>query len=75
MLSREQLSDVGPAFLAAGSMAIAVYFIPSVGGSLITLAIKLFAGATIYIATSIIFKIDSFTEIKDILKRLLKRKG
>ncbi len=72
---REQLSDVGPAFLAAGAMAIVVYFIPSVGGSLTTLAVKLLAGATLYIATSVIFKIDSFTEIKDILKRLLKRKG
>lgn len=72
---REQLSDVGPAFLAAGAMAIVVYFIPSVGGSLTTLAVKLLAGAALYIATSVIFKIDSFTEIKDILKRLLKRKG
>lgn len=71
---REQLADIGPAFVLAASMALAAAVVPAVGGTVITLGIKCLLGVVVYVGASLIFKINSFYEIKDIAKRLLLRK-
>ncbi len=73
---KEQISDMLPALLMACMMALSVLIIPDIAGSFVTLAVKVLVGVFIYVGASVLFKIDSFYQICDIIKRtLLKRKG
>ena len=67
---REQLQDLLPSALLALTMAAAVFLLPSVGGSLLTLAVKVAAGAAVYVAGAVIFRLDAMKNILDLLKNL-----
>ena len=70
----EQLKDILPGILLAIGMGVCVYFIGELPVPYeILLVIQIFAGGMIYIAGSIIFKLDSFEYIWGIVKSYLKR--
>ena len=70
----EQLKDILPGILLAIGMGVCVYFIGELPVPYeILLVIQIFAGGMIYIAGSIIFKLDSFEYIWGIIKSYLKK--
>ena len=70
----EQLKDILPGILLAIGMGVCVYFIGELPVPYeILLVIQIFAGGMIYIAGSVIFKLDSFEYIWGIVKSYLKR--
>ena len=70
---KEQLRDLMPAYALGTVMMVAVYLIPSVGGLVTTLAVKIVAGAAIYLGGSILFRLESFYYVLNILKGYLKK--
>ena len=71
----EQIKDIAPSLLLSAAMAIVVYLIPiNLVNIYFALAVKVIAGALLYILGSILFKIKSYYYIKDILFKFLKRK-
>lgn len=71
----EQIRDILPSFLLALFMSVVVKFLPI--GSLnlvLQLVIQIFVGAVVYIFGSIILKLESFTFLKNIMLKFLKRK-
>lgn len=71
----EQLQDILPALLLGIVMAVVVYLIPSFSSLLLTLAVKILAGAAVYVLGSILFRLEAFQYLKNIvLERFKKRK-
>lgn len=70
----DQLKDILPSFGLAAAMAVIVYWLPvSSMHLLVQLIIKVIAGAIIYLLGSVIFKIDSFSFVLEIVKNFMKR--
>ena len=70
----QQLKDMLPAILLSCLMGALVYPITWLGWSdWVTLPVQVIAGAAIYVAGSIIFKLDSFDYMLSIVKKLLRR--
>ena len=70
---REQLRDLLPAYALGTVMMVLVYLIPSVGGLVTTLLVKVAAGAGVYLAGSLVFRVESFCYVWNILKGYLKK--
>lgn len=70
---KEQFRDLFPAFSLAAVMASAVWLIPSVGGLVLTLAVKVLAGAGIYLLGSVLFRMEAFRYLLNILKEKIHR--
>ncbi len=70
---REQLRDLLPAYALGTVMMIVVYMIPSSGSLILTLLVKIAAGAAIYLAGSVLFRVESFYYLVNILKGYLKK--
>lgn len=70
----EQLRDLLPAYALGTVMLVLVYLIPSFDSLILTLAVKIAAGVVIYLAGSIVFRVESFQYLLNIVKGyLLKR--
>ena len=70
---KEQIRDLIPAYALGTVMMVVVYLIPSVGGLVTTLAVKVAVGAVVYLAGSILFRVESFRYVLNILKGYLKK--
>ena len=69
---REQLWDVLPIFLACVVMAVPVYFIGTLNfAPIVILALQVLAGFITYLIVSIIFKLEGYVYIRDMIKRFL----
>lgn len=69
----EQLKDIFPSILLAVTMGICVYPISSFNlPDIVTLLIQAFLGGIIYIGGSIIFKLESFKYLLDIISPYIK---
>lgn len=72
----EQLKDILPNLFLALFMGICVSFIGYLClPDIITLIIQVIFGASIYIVGSILFKVESFTYVFDIIKTFIHKKG
>lgn len=71
---REQLRDLLPAYALGTVMMILVYLLPSFNSLILTLVVKIAAGAAIYLAGSLVFRVDSFRYLLNIIKGYLKKK-
>lgn len=72
----EQLKDMAPAILLSAVMGGAVYMLNFLGlNDFVTLAMQLIAGVAVYIALSLLFRIDSFSYILSVIKNILHRRG
>lgn len=69
----EQLADMLPALGLGVVMAAVVFLIPSVGGLILTLVVKIAAGAAVYVAGSVIFRLEAFRYLKNILLERFKK--
>lgn len=70
----EQIRDILPHFLISSGMGVIVYSCQFLGlNDGITLLIQIPLGVTIYVLGSILFKIESYTYILNILKQLFKK--
>ena len=71
---RMQLRDIMPALLASLAMAAVVWPVTLIGlGDFVTLLIQVPLGVIVYVAISAIFKIDSFSFMLGVVKKLLHR--
>ena len=70
---KEQIRDLIPAYALGTVMMVVVYLIPSVGGLVTTLAVKVAVGAVVYLAGSALFRVESFQYVLNILKGYLKK--
>lgn len=70
----EQLRDMLPAFALGTVMALLVWLIPSFDSLVLTLTVKILAGAAIYIAGSAVFRMEAFAYLKDIVLERFVRK-
>lgn len=69
-----QLKDIIPYILMALGMGVCVYFIQFIGlNDIITLAIQIVVGAALYIAGSVVFKVDSFGYLMGIVKPMASK--
>lgn len=69
-----QLMDMLPAILLSLVMGAAVYPIQLFGWSdWVTLPVQVIAGAAVYILGSVIFRLDSFSYLLEIMKKLMHR--
>ena len=69
-----QLRDIMPAALASLAMAACVWPVTLLGmGDLVTLLIQVPLGVIVYVAISAVFKIDSFSFMLGVVKKLLQR--
>ena len=69
-----QLRDIMPAFLASLGMAAVVWPVTLLGmGDFVTLLIQVPLGVIVYVAISAVFKIDSFSFMLGVVKKLLHR--
>lgn len=67
---RDQIKDILPSVLLAVTMGFCVYLITFLGLSdILTLIIQIPLGILIYISGSILFKLDSFNYLLDMLKK------
>ena len=71
---REQLRDLLPAYALGTVMMIFVYLLPSFNSLILTLVVKIAAGVAIYLAGSLVFRVDSFRYLLNIIKGYLKKK-
>ena len=72
---REWVSDLTPAILLSACMAGAVYGIGLLSLSLILLlALQLILGASVYITLSVLFRVESFRDICDVLRGIIASK-
>ena len=70
----EQVRDFAPGILLAVVMGICVYFIGYINlPNIIVLIIQVIVGATIYIVMSIVFKLESFLYLWNMVKTYLKK--
>jgi len=70
----EQVRDLLPAYALGTVMMILVYLIPSFNSLILTLLVKVAAGGCIYLLGSVLFRIDSFYYLLNILKGYLRKK-
>lgn len=70
----EQLRDLLPAYALGTVMLVLVYLIPSFDSLILTLAVKIAAGAAIYLAGSIVFRVESFQYLLNIVKGYLPKR-
>ena len=70
---KEQLRDLLPAYALGALMMVIVYLVPAVGGLIPTLAVKIAVGVAVYLAGSIVFRVESFHYVLNILKGYLKK--
>lgn len=71
----EQLKDIFPYIGLAGLMAIIIYPISLLGwNDIVTIILQVLLGAIIYISGSIVFKMDIFNYIWDILINMFRKK-
>lgn len=70
---KEQFRDLFSAFALSITMALVVLAIPSFDSLLITLALKLLAGVGIYLMGSVLFRIEAFRYILNIIKEKFHR--
>lgn len=73
---KEQIKDICPGILLAAAMGVCVYGLQMIGlNDFLTLLIQIIAGALLYCAGSILFKLESFYYILDFLKQqMIQRK-
>lgn len=72
----KQLKDMLPAILLSVVMGLAVYPVTLLGWSdWLTLPVQVVLGAAVYVAGSVIFKLDSFNYLLSILKKFARRGG
>lgn len=72
----EQMKDILPGILNALFMGVCICFVDLLGMPvLLTLIVKVLLGAAIYVGTSILFKIDSFFFLWDIVKGFMKKRS
>lgn len=71
---KEQLRDLLPAYALGTVMMVLVYLIPSFDSLILTLVVKIAAGVAIYLAGSILFRVDSFRYLLNILKGYIRKK-
>jgi O-antigen/teichoic acid export membrane protein len=70
----QQLKDMLPAILLSTLMGFAVYSLSFLGmGDVLTLALQIVLGVVIYAVGSMVFKLDSFSYILNIIKNILHR--
>ena len=69
----EQLGDMLPALGLGILMAAVVFLIPSVGGVVLTLAVKVAAGGAVYLLGAILFRMEAFRYLKNILLERIKK--
>ena len=70
---REQFKDLFSAFALSIMMAVVVWLIPSFGSLVLTLAVKLLAGVGFYLLGSVLFRIDAFCYLLNIIKEKIHR--
>lgn len=70
----EQLRDLLPAYALGTVMLVLVYLIPSFDSLILTLAVKIAAGVAIYLAGSIVFRVESFQYLLNIVKGYLPKR-
>lgn len=72
----EQLKDMAPSILLSAAMAAGVYLLTFLGlNDFATLALQLACGVALYVALSLLFRIDSFNYILSVIKNILHRRG
>ena len=72
----EQLKDMAPSILLSALMAAGVYLLTFLGlNDFATLALQLACGVALYVALSLLFRIDSFSYILSVIKNILHRRG
>lgn len=69
----EQLGDMLPAMGVGILMAAAVFLVPSFGSLLLTLVVKTAAGAAVYVLGSVVFRLEAFQYLKNILMERIKK--
>jgi O-antigen/teichoic acid export membrane protein len=70
----QQLKDMLPAILLSTVMGFAVYSLSFLGlGDVVTLILQVLLGLVIYAVGSIVFRLDSFNYILNIIKNILHR--
>lgn len=71
----EQLKDILPGIALAVGMGICVYPIQYLGlPDIVTLLIQIVLGVVVYIGGSMIFKLESFSYLRDVVKGMLRKK-
>jgi hypothetical protein len=70
---KEQIRDLLPAYALGTVMMALVYLIPGFDSLILTLAVKIAAGAAIYLGGSVLFRVESFRYMWNILKGYLKK--
>lgn len=70
---REQLGDMLPALGVGVIMAAVVFLLPSFSSLILTLVVKIAAGAAVYLAGSVIFRLEAFRYLKNILLERFKK--
>lgn len=69
----EQLGDMLPALGVGALMAAVVFIVPSFGGLVVTLVVKIAVGAVVYLLGSILFRLEAFQYLKNILLERIKK--
>lgn len=68
----EQIKDMLPAVAMSALMGLCVYLLQFIGFSdIVTLFVQVFAGVILYVVFSVLFKIESFTYVKNMLMSFL----
>ncbi len=68
----EQFRDMLSALLLGAVMAVLVLLIPSVNSLILTLVVKVLAGAVIYVVGSMLFRLETFNYLKNLLLERVK---
>ena len=69
----EQLGDMLPAMGVGVLMAAAVFLVPSFSSLILTLGVKIAAGAAVYVLGSVVFRLEAFRYLKNILLERIKK--
>ena len=69
---RRQLKDMLPSFLLAAAMAVAVWLLPAVGGAALTVAVKVLAGAALYVTAAALLRLEQFKNLLELLRKFGK---
>ena len=71
---REQIKDILPSFLAAAFMALPVLAVRLLNlGDFVTLLIQLLLGCGLYVGISLLFKLEQFSYVLGIIRKLVKK--
>lgn len=71
---RSQLVDLLPAFALGTVMAAVVLLIPSLGSLVLTLAVKVLTGITVYLGGALLLKMEELVLLKEKIGNLLGKK-